>query len=425
MTLLQKLALKRSRCREKLSAIAGKDTLDDTDLATQKSLEKEWRSLEVQHRSALIAEGEKDNTKLDETDTKGRKLRSLVKRASLVSYLSESATQNEVRNGSAEAELRSELLGKDAMVGQVPLAVLAPEVMNKPNRETRATDTATDVGAIGIPNRQNQIIRRVFAQSASSFLGIRMPSVGIGETSFPYLSAGVTPTMKSKGARADAEAATFSAESVGPTRLSARYLLRIEDLSRLAGMESALRADLRGSLSEAMDLQTIVGDGVAPNVNGLLNELPAAAAAGAAEFTWQEAVQVIADQVDGKYAADPSMVRMLCASDLYSKMAIRLVAASSSGSSVSAASRYIQEISGGLRVSANMPDADSDISTVLLSRMGAVGAFAPIWGSSFRLIRDPYSLSAEGSVALTAVVLWSFVVPREDVFALRKLRIAV
>ena len=231
--------------------------------------------------------------------------------------------------------------------------------------------------------------------------------------------------MKSKGARADAEAATFSAESVGPTRLSARYLLRIEDLHRLAGMESALAADLRGSLSESLDSQTIVGDGVAPNVNGLLNELPAAPAAGAAEFSWQESVQVIADQVDGKYAADPSMVRMLVASDLYSKMAIRLVAASSSGSSVSAASRYIAEISGGLRVSANMPNADSDVSTVLLSRMGHIGAYAPVWGSSFQLIRDPYSHSAEGSVALTAVLLWGFTVPREDVFALRKLRIAV
>ena len=356
MTLLQQLALKRSRCREKLSAIAGKDTLDDTDLATQKSLEKEWRSLEAQHRSALIAEGEKDNTKLDQTDTKGRKLRSLVQKASLVKYLSESASQNEVGSGSPEAELRSELLGKNAQPGHVPLAVLAPEVVEK-RRKTRA-DVSTDVAdTVAIPNRQNMIIRRVFAQSATQFLGIQMPSVGIGETSFPYLSEGVSPAMKAKGARADSEAATFTAESVGPTRLAARYLLRVEDLHRLAGMEPALRADLRGSLSEAMDEQTLVGDGTSPNVTGLLNELPAAPDAGAAEFTWQEAVQVIADQVDGKYAADPSMVKMLCASDLYSKMAIRLVAASSSGSSVSAASRYIQEISGGLRVSANMPDA--------------------------------------------------------------------
>ncbi len=423
MTTKQKLELRRSEVRSRLAEIAGLDELTDEIRTESKALETEFADLETRYRAALLSE--QDNGKLDETDTKGRKLRSLVKRASLVSYLSESVRQNEVRSGSAEAELRSELLGKNAQPGQVPLAVLAPEVVKERKRETRATDTATDVGAIGIPNRQNQIIRRVFSQSATSFLGIRMPSVAIGETSFPYLSAGVSPAMKAKGARADAEAATFSAESVGPTRLSARYLLRVEDLHRLAGMESALRADLRGSLSESLDAQTLVGDGVAPNVTGLLSELPAAAAAGAAEFSWQEAVQVIADQVDGKYAADPSMVRMLCASDLYSKMAIRLVAASSSGSSVSAASRYIQEISGGLRVSANMPAADSNISTVLLSRMGHAGAFAPIWGNSFELIRDPYSHSATGEVALTAIILWAFVVPREDVFALRKLRIAV
>ena len=386
MTVKQKLELRRSEVRSRLAAISclAGDHYSDTVQTEEKTLQKEFGELETRYRSAVIAEGEQESTKLDQTDTKGRKLRSLVEKASLVNFLSESASQNELRSGSPEAELRSELLGKNAQPGHVPLAVLAPSAMEDRKRETRATDTATNVAAtVAIPNRQNQIIRRVFSQSASQFLGIRMPSVGIGETSFPYLSAGVAPGMKAKGARADAEAATFTAESVGPTRLAARYLLRVEDLHRLAGMEAALRSDMRGALSEAMDAQTLTGDGVGANVTGLLSELPAAPAAGAGEFSWQEAVAVIADQVDGKYAADPSMVKMLCASDLYSKMAIRLVAASSSGSSVSAASRYIQEISGGLRVSANMPDADSDISTVLLSRMGAVGAFAPIWGSSF------------------------------------------
>ena len=170
----QKLSLKLSETRERLNHIG---TLEGDDYspevrAEEQKLQESYPTLERRYRSALIGEGGQDNGKLDQTDTKGRKLRSLVGKASLVNYLSESVTQNEVRSGSAEAELRSELLGKNAQPGQVPLAVLAPSAMDKPKRQTRATDTATDVAdTVAIPNRQNAIIRRVFAAECHFVLG--------------------------------------------------------------------------------------------------------------------------------------------------------------------------------------------------------------------------------------------------------------
>ena len=71
----------------------------------------------------------------------------------------------------------------------------------------------------------------------------------------------------------DAEAGAFTGFSLDPIRLTARYLFRVEDTYRLRNFESILRRDLAAVMSDQMDNQVINGDGVAPNVNGFLNEL--------------------------------------------------------------------------------------------------------------------------------------------------------
>ena len=68
-------------------------------------------------------------------------------------------------------------------------------------------------------------------------------------------------------------------------------------------------------------------------------------------FTWVDAVRAVASQVDGKFASTPAQVRTLVPPGLYSALAVSLHATAS----VSAAARYIESISGGIRVSANLP----------------------------------------------------------------------
>ena len=57
--------------------------------------------------------------------------------------------------------------------------------------------------------------------------------------------------------------------------------------------------------------------------------------------------------------------------------------------SVSAAARYIESISGGIRVSANLPALASNIGTALISKTAQAGSVAPVW-EGLSLIRDPY-----------------------------------
>ena len=76
-------------------------------------------------------------------------------------------------------------------------------------------------------------------------------------------------------------------------------------------------------------------------------------------------------------------------------------------------SDYLAEKSGGLRVSALVPDAtNANISQGITWAMMAPGsAVAPIW-PSISLIRDPYSASKSGQVALTANQIWNALIRR-------------
>ena len=415
MTNSQKIQLRQSEVRERLNELSGLEgeAFTAEHRAEVDTLSAEFKDLEARFRAAIVAETEAVPP-VDREGSEGKEIRELVGKASLSAYLSEAVNQSPLAGSSAEAELRKTLLGEDAQPGSLPWAVLAPEALEK-----RQTDTETTIGSsVALPNRQNQILGRVFSQSALNFIRVQTTSVPTGTAAWPILSTGTTALQRSGAQRIDATAATFAATAIEPVRLSARYLFRIEDLSKLNGMEDALRADLRGAIADAMDAQVIAGNGTAPNVSGLVNALTAPADPSDV-FTWTDAVRAVASQVDGKFAATPSQVRTLVDPKLYPELAVSLHATAS----VSAAARYIESISGGIRVSANLPAPASDIATALISKTAATGSVAPVW-EGLSLIRDPYTEAATGRVTLTAVALWNFQVVRSAAYSLVKFKIA-
>ena len=420
MTNSQKIQLRQSEVRERLNELSGLEgeSFTPEHRAEVDTLSAEFKDLEARFRAAIVAETEAVPP-VDREGSEGREVRELVRRSSLSAYLSEAVNQNPLSGSSPEAELRKTLLGEDAQPGFIPWAVLAPEVL-----EQRQTDADTVIAAtVDIPNRQNQILGRVFAQSALSFLSVSPTSVPVGTAAWPVLTQGAEASMENPGDRTDAVAATFTATAIGPTRLSARYLFRVEDLARLEGMEDALRADLRFAIADQFDAQVIHGNSQAPQVSGILANTTGTTPP-TDVFTWVDAVRAVASQVDGFYASTPAQVRMLVPPGLYEHLAVSLHATAS----VTAASRYIQEISGGLRVSAHMPSiptsgASQNVGRALFAKTGARGSVMPVW-EGLQLIRDPYSAAASGKVALTAIALWNFQVVRTAAYAQRQFRVA-
>ena len=393
------LAIRESKTR--LNALAGQETLTDAEQSECSTLEGSVKAKEVQYRAAMISEDSETRT-AEELPAEGREVRKLIEKVELRDYLSEAASGKDCVG--VAHELRGAIFGDDAATGMVPWESLLPRQQVE-KRVDAATVGPTDVGVT-----QDNILGRVFAQSATAFLGVDLVSAPVGERAFPVLSSGATASQQAVSAAKDAEAATFSVSTLSPELLAARYLVRIQDLARLGGMEESLRGDLRGTLSEQMDKQVLTGDGTSPNVSGFLTEIDAPTVVPSDVADFQAFLAGAASAVDGKYATNLLGVRMLVG-----VVSWTLASSVSSSSGDISIADYLSARSGGLRVSANMPapKAGNKVQSAMAFKMSGSGSsVAPTWG--LNITRDPYSGAKKGEVGLTAHMLWNFALLRAD-----------
>ena len=403
MTNVQKLQLRLSEIRQRLNELSALDSPGDEHRTEMDTLTGEYRAKETQWRAAVVAEADEPERRTD--DGEGAERRALEGRVELRQYLH--AAANGAPLDGAEAELNAALDIRGAGGVAVPWEALLPT-----GDEQRA-DAATTVGATDHGVTQRAILPRVFARTAAAFLGVTMPMVGTGDVNYPVLTSGTTAAGKDPGAAHDAGAATFEANQLGPTRLTAKYLFRVEDLRRLAGMESALRADLRSVMGDQMDKTILNGQASAPDINGFIDAGTIAdPTAPTAVVTIASAIKTAADAVEGKHANGLSDVRLLIGPKTYSTLAGLL-----SSNSEPVALSVLRTETGGLRVSAHVPDPASNVQQALVYRTGGGGpnAVAPIW-QGLELIRDPYTNAAKGEVSITAFALWAFAVVRSAAY---------
>ena len=423
MTPLQKIQLRKSEIRSRLAEIAGMegDALNEEARGERDTIMAELTGLEPQERAALVAEGaETRDTRTD--DGEGAEFRGLVTRSRLSAFVREAESQATLDG--AEGELRAAVFGEHARPGLVPWEMLLPiggEAADRreEHRQDAATDVTDSAGA-----EQQTIVGRVFAQSATAYLGVAMPSVARGASAHPVITAGVSPAMKAKGATQNAEAATVSVTTLEPRRLTARYVVRVEDLARIEMLEEALRADMRMALAEEMDAQVIAGDGASPNVEGLLTAIAAPDVPGAvAGFT--SYLGVATGAVDGRGARNIMEVRMLSAIDVYQAAGTVLT-----GTGDTAASDYLLQRSAGFRTTPHIPNAPTagtraNVGEVLIARTMAPGsAVSPVWAGFQMTIRDEVTKAAAGEIAITSIALWNFKMLRAAGFARASVKLA-
>ena len=265
----QKLTLRASEIRARLSEIAAlPDDGVTAEIRTEADrLGTEYRDTETRLRSALIAEDEdRQAAELrggggDDAET--RALRDLQGRASLGRYLQGFADGEQLTGAERE-------LGRDAR---------AHDVRQRPCRGTRcyrprgrpascATTNVTAAPGSGNPVNQAAIIQRVFARSAVRRLGVLMSSVGVGQASYPVITAGQAGAFVAADGAVEAAAGVITPNALAPVRLQARLQFRIEDAMTTLGLESGLRDDLSMALGDRLDAQLIgLGDA---NVRGFL-----------------------------------------------------------------------------------------------------------------------------------------------------------
>lgn len=402
-----KLDIERSEKRERLTEISAKEgELTAEERAEIASLSKKMKDIEIKYRAALVAE----DTESDKPEA--REAKDLVDKLSIRAYLSAVANGNPLQGREAEYNAEHGLASNAA-----PWEAIAP-------RE-RADAVSPGLASGDGPVTQHSILSRVFARSATQFLGVAMPSVGVGVHSYPVLTAGVAPEFKAKDAVVESTAATLSTTKAEPSRLTAKYSWRIEDTAVTEELESALRNDLSMAFSNALDAQVIAGNGTSPNLAGFLaTKANGGLAAAAGSFapsgviTYENMAKLLSGAVDGKHATALSDIRILVGPSTYSLLASTF----RTGTSASALDWATNAVS--MRVSANLPAVASNKEQAIIVRGNPANeAIVPVW-SSVKFVKDSVTDIDKGWEHIISYALYSFVRVRDDAFARASIQVS-
>ena len=393
MDTLQKLQLRQSQIRGKMSDLLELETRSDEQDTELGSLTREMRSLETSLQAAIITNPPiETETRAAGGDAESRERLEL--RGQFQVHRVFGALLGGSRVDGVEAEYATAV---GATAGTIPTDVYETR-SDALTLETRAVTSGVQGGTT-----QRPIVPAIFDRSIAPYLGIEMPSAGTGDQAFPILATSVTAEPAAKGATAVQTPGAFTVSSVQPRRLTGSFKFRVEDAARLAGMEGALRRNLREALSNSLDNHALngsaTGDGT---INGLLNILGDPAVPAANAETWARYNAALAGHIDGLFAVDQLGVRALVGPQTYRHMASQFRATESNESFAA----YAARVFGGVRATRRIANPSSEVQQAVIRRTNPAGdsvAVMPHWNSI--TIRDIYSGATEGEVVVTAIAL--------------------
>ncbi len=395
MTPLQQAEIRAGEIRIRLSELAAETELTAEHRGELDTLRTEYADTE--RRMAALRIAEPDRTPVVSRTAEGNEYRSMLARAN-VGNVYDSLLSHRAVSG-AEAELQAHL----GLAGnQIPLDLLrgaGGRGTNADGLETRAvTPGATNVGQMEEP-----VIPYVFPQAAAAFLGVSMPTVGVGEHVYPVLTATLGVEALAENAAGTETTGAFSSDVLVPSRLQASFFYSREDRARMSMLDSSLRENLADGLADGLDKVILSGDPV-----GLLHGtvLPNANVTTADTFDTYLS-NLLWKQIDGRYAAMASDLRMVVGSATYQDMGQTYRNTTVDRSALD----RIMELTGGVMVSAHVPAVASNRQNAVIMRGMSMTAVAPVW-EGVTIIPDEITKAANGQVVITAVMLYAFKVLR-------------
>ena len=401
MAMLKSLSLnlRMSQISEELGKLP-----DDAPDDARNVLTSEHATLQSQYRAALITEQSDADADPDagqdrrNDDPAEREIARLLDRVSAADYMNAAAAGLGVSG--AAAELRCATLGDDCPAEYMPLDVLR----NLPTERQYRVDAVTSI-ATSIQDNQSSIASRIFAIGSGDYLGWDRPTVAFGTQSYVSLTTGGSADFRVAGVALDAAAAAFTTKAINPSRVQSRIFYdNIIDV-RMRGASDSLAADLRMQLTDKLDAVGLNGQVAVPNVSpalvGVINALTNPTNPTAVS-SWGDFLDAYDDAVDGRYAMDAEMVRMLVNSNTW-KFA--------RGLQIDTSGALLRDRlpAGRFRVSANMPPtpnsgSDENVATALAYAAGPGRGFTQAIWRGVRLVRDIYTNSSEDQTSVTATM---------------------
>lgn len=406
MTPLQTLEIRGSEIRKRLSDIGGMSDLTEEVRSELDTLKREYQDNESK-RQALIIAGDKPPTPIEtRSDAQGHELRRLLARGNVGSMVDSIIASRPYEV--AEDEIRQHY-GLEA--NQVPVAMLRN--WSAPSLETRAVTPAPgDVG-----QDQHEIIPYVFPMSVAAHLAVDMPMVPVGDSTFPVLTSTLDVGTPAEGGMHGETTGAFAADVLSPRRLQASFFYSREDRARFAGMDSALREDLSMGLSDGLNAQIVAGPDGLLGTNGLTARTGDATAT--ATFADYRGLVYDGMTIDGRYAGMASDIRVVLGTESYNHAA----AVYRSNNADDSALDSLMRVSGGVRVSAHVPDPSTNDQGVIIRKGALRDLVAPIW-EGLDIVFDEVTKASTGEIVLTAYMLYQIKIIRANGFQRRTVQVA-
>ena len=406
MTGRQKIELRASDIRKRLSEIADIPELTEDVMKELGELRSEYQALELRMQAAILAEDklaeEKPaEEKPAEPSREEREFNELLMNADIGTLYADILQQRQTPGEMAELQQHFNL-----SANQVPLELLDLE-------QRAVTPAPTSVGS-----NLHPIQPYVFPRSAAAFLGVRMPTVPVGAATFPVLTGNPTVSTPSENTAVTETTGSFTSDALAPRRAQASYFYSREDRAAFRGMGEALRQALREGLSDGVD-DFILTNSTHGFEGALTNPTNPTAV-----VTYANVLGWMLDNVDGRYAQTPKDTRFVMANDVYKKIGTLW---RGNNDNVSALTN-LMSMSGGVRVSAHSTAAPStggnqNIGTIIGAKSMTQGAVAPMW-QGVTLIPDEITKAANGQIVITAVLLFAFKITRKEQFMRIEAKIA-
>lgn len=389
---LKRAFTKNSELKTKLNELRAQDEPDTTAVETAS---KEYADSEVELRAAIAADDDADVTPTDPESPEDRERREIRAKVTLAEYVKAGV------DGKAHSGAAAEYSAAMECPGLIPWDLIEPEPA-APQREARAVTAAPTTTGVNLDTVQPD----VFLAPAAEALRVDMPTVPAGTAAYPVMSTSLTAAARDKGKAAPVTAGAITVTTVAFKRVTGQFQIAIEDMQKLGGLESVLRANLGGVMGDAIDVFVVNGVTAVNNVVGAVPgffsavaPLVTPASAEGTTTTFPLYVGKMASALDGKFARNPGDVSLVTGPEVQAHMLATY--ADSTGRS---AYSEIRDVFRGVTATDRIAVA-SGVQAGIAVRHSVPGrvAVSPRW-TGFE-IRDPYTDAGKGIVTVTMAAM--------------------
>lgn len=389
----KQLEIRQLEVRAELRTLAGEAELTEEQRAQMAALTTEATQLDERLKALLVAgDGEPPTSEVETGTPEQRELLELRSKANAGDVFA--AVH---RGGAPEGATRDYQQALGLSASSIPTDLLLE------HRASVATPAAAEHAPTAL--QQQETIPAVFPTMVAEMMGVDRVQVPVGQAAFPIVAAPNTGAEQTtEGTQVGDTTATLNAEALSPARIQMSFSYSVEDAAVYPMLDEVLRSNLAAAIASGLDRQALRLTG-----QGLLDFGTDPSADGTTE-TFASYQAAALGRVDGRYANVVGDVRMLMGADTYAQAA----GVYRGSQQVQSALEWLMDNLGWAGVSAYVPAQTNDNEQqAVFCRGGMPGAKQPVW-PSVDVIRDPYSLSREGEVRLTAVALANFRVVRAD-----------